>query len=181
MTMTTTLTLFELFRQFDSLNHKAILETLAKMDPEAFQAAVRDTTRGSSAHQWMKEVMDFLEINNFVSAIKVVRTATGMGLKEAKDVVDMIRSGEKPEHTTVAEVSMNVYQQFVSAGMAKELNKTASLGQLLRDKMVYIVREGCDNSIDAVYGDQAQANKRCMELNGYHPSSDHYVSTFQIR
>ena len=87
-----------------------------------------------------------------------------------------------------------MYEQFVAAGLAKALPPLpTTLGQLLKDKlnkqdgyqkpvmMVYIVREGCDNLIDAVYGDQAQANKRCMELNGYHPSSDHYVSTFQIR
>lgn len=55
MTMTTALTLFELFRQFDSLNHKAILETLCKMDPEGFQAAVQGTANSTGTHQWMKE------------------------------------------------------------------------------------------------------------------------------
>lgn len=115
MTTTATLSLFDLFRKFESLNHKAILETLAKGAPDMFLQAVSNTVEFESAPAWMLQVIEFLNANQKVLAIKECRSATGMGLKESKDTIDMLCHGEGCPGSA-NEDSINFYKKFVQMG-----------------------------------------------------------------
>lgn len=67
---------------------KKVALKLAARDPKLFLEIVNEKTWKS---QWHVEVVNMLEASEIVSAIKHVRAKTGMGLKEAKDVIDWLR------------------------------------------------------------------------------------------
>lgn len=66
------------------------LFTLARVEPEAF---VRGLTGESvpDAPDWTVDVIRRIKSMNLVSAIKLIREARGIGLKEAKDLADEAR------------------------------------------------------------------------------------------
>jgi hypothetical protein len=66
-----------------------IAVALAKEYPEIFVKLFDATTR---AKDWHREVITAAYQGNPVSAIKLTREFTGLGLKEAKDVVDNLRA-----------------------------------------------------------------------------------------
>ncbi len=71
---------------------RQIAINLAKNDPVLFIQMVRGP-KGSRFGAWQTEVRDMIfRGNKMVDAIKLTRARTGMGLKEAKDVVDALRS-----------------------------------------------------------------------------------------
>ena len=63
------------------LNSKEIIQQIAKISPKTLCDACQTTP-------WELEAKLILAREGKVPAIKFVRTATGLGLKEAKDVVD---------------------------------------------------------------------------------------------
>jgi ribosomal protein L7/L12 len=67
---------------------KKIATALAKDYPEIFVKLYEATT---SVQDWHRDVITFAYQGNPVGAIKLVREHTGLGLKEAKDVVDNLR------------------------------------------------------------------------------------------
>jgi ribosomal protein L7/L12 len=62
---------------------------LAKEHPEIFLKLVEATT---VVVDWHRDVVTLAYQSAAVSAIKLIRERTGFGLKEAKDVYDMLRS-----------------------------------------------------------------------------------------
>lgn len=67
---------------------KKIAIALAKHDPELFVKLYDSTT---SVETWQRDAITMLYRGEMVSAIKLLRTVTGMGLKEAKDIADAVR------------------------------------------------------------------------------------------
>jgi len=98
-----------------TVDYKAICIELAKQNPELFC----DLAAPSRGNSWQKEVVDLVRSNQTVSAIKLCREKTGFGLKEAKDVIDAVRSRDgdywyNPSH--LEERFHVVYKDIISAG-----------------------------------------------------------------
>lgn len=60
---------------------------LAKYDPQLFVKLVN-----SISFTYEKEFIKHIENNKIVEAIKLLRNANGIGLKEAKDIADTVRN-----------------------------------------------------------------------------------------
>jgi len=71
-----------------SLNYKDMVVELAKHNPDTF-LAIHALVGDSAMEPWVKDAARQIKGNNKIEAIKIVRTNTGLGLKEAKDVVDV--------------------------------------------------------------------------------------------
>lgn len=67
---------------------KKIVVALAKENPELLIKLYRATT---VTEPWQRDVVTAVYQSNPVSAIKTTRERTGLGLKEAKDIVDALR------------------------------------------------------------------------------------------
>lgn len=67
---------------------KKIAIALAKHDPVLFVKLFEQTT---TVEPWHREVITHLYKGEMVQAIKMIRVASGLGLKEAKDVADTVR------------------------------------------------------------------------------------------
>lgn len=67
---------------------RKIVIALAKAHPELFVQLHRQTT---TVDPWQREVVTAVYQTNMVGAIKLTREKTGLGLKEAKDVIDNLR------------------------------------------------------------------------------------------
>jgi ribosomal protein L7/L12 len=82
----------QLMLSLDSYEMRALLEKVLDKEPEAIarglgvHVPVPVTVEATPA--WAYETVAFLRSAHKVSAIKAVRAATGMGLKEAKDTID---------------------------------------------------------------------------------------------
>lgn len=64
---------------------------LAKQNPELFcTLAAKDAPSKDNA--WHREAINHMRDNEMVTAIKMCREKTGFGLKEAKDIIDAIRT-----------------------------------------------------------------------------------------
>lgn len=110
-------TLFALAADFDNLNHAEILKAVFNQDPQAFLLAVEATPNFEveATPAWVTEVINLVKTPgqpSRVAAIKALRTATGLGLKEAKDVVDTLM-GATNEDTRADPKILN---QFIKAG-----------------------------------------------------------------
>jgi hypothetical protein len=75
-----------------NIDFKQIVLHLAKTNPVILMRTIESMNGTFTAEPWMREVLRFLAHENVVGAIKEVRTRTGYGLKEAKDVVDNVRA-----------------------------------------------------------------------------------------
>lgn len=67
---------------------KKIAIALAKHDPVLFVKLFEQTT---AVEPWHGEVITHLYRGEMVQAIKMIRVASGLGLKEAKDIADTVR------------------------------------------------------------------------------------------
>ena len=73
------------------LNYRAIVIEFAKHHPKLFMKLVvpnRDVIEVLRKEDWMNGCRKYLVDGKKVEAIKLCRNATGLGLKEAKDVCD---------------------------------------------------------------------------------------------
>jgi hypothetical protein len=68
---------------------RAIGIALAKTDPELFNRLHQETSFKPVA-PWIKIAVDHLRAESLVSAIKECRAATGLGLRDAKVVIDHV-------------------------------------------------------------------------------------------
>lgn len=71
-----------------SYDAKKIAVALAKDHPEIFVKMHNQTT---AVENWHREVITAIYQTNPIAAIKLTRERTGLGLKEAKDIVDNLR------------------------------------------------------------------------------------------
>lgn len=71
------------------INFDAVGKILAYTHPAVFLEML-DAIKGETVNflPWMREAVDHLLSGNKVNSIKCIRNATGLGLKEAKDVAD---------------------------------------------------------------------------------------------
>lgn len=70
------------------LDFRSIAINLAKSNPELFVQIARD---GIHSEEWHCDVIDLIKQDKNVEAIKLTRTHTGYGLKDSKDVIDVLR------------------------------------------------------------------------------------------
>jgi len=121
MNATNSPNVFDVVRAFDSLDHKAIAEYIARNNPYGFMEAVEDL--GDKAYAkiptpaWMIEVVAIARAGgSVIEAIKLLRTHTGCGLKEGIYVVRTLagRSGYDLDANMQA-----IYDRFVAAGLAQ--------------------------------------------------------------
>lgn len=73
----------------ETVDYRKIAVELAKVNPLLFVQLHRSKPEGK-VEPWMNDVLTHIKDNHKVEAIKTLRNATGMGLKEAKDVVDNV-------------------------------------------------------------------------------------------
>lgn len=71
------------------VDYRKLVIAIAKENPEAVMRAVYLGAARPAA--WAREAAAFIKANNPVHAIKQIRIEHGLGLKEAKDIVDTAR------------------------------------------------------------------------------------------
>lgn len=71
----------------DKLDFRKISTELAKKYPQIF---IEMASANQPIPEWCREVIKFMRAVNKIDAIKCVRAATGVGLKEAKDICDTL-------------------------------------------------------------------------------------------
>lgn len=120
------LNMFTLARTFDTLDHKAIAEWVAMNEPEVFVAAAGSLPgRGSLGYEWATSLSEVYRPADrsprhgpaYVAAIKFVRERTGLGLYEAKRVIDQLRGRE--DDTPMPSVSSQVLAGIASWGITR--------------------------------------------------------------
>lgn len=74
----------------NAVDYAAVGKTLAKLHPEMFLQLVEGELEAEMTAQKYANVLRELRTGRIVSAIKELRNMTGLGLKEAKDVVDVL-------------------------------------------------------------------------------------------
>lgn len=175
MTSINTPALFDLIRDFDNLDHRALLEFIVRQDPQVLEVASQNVDLKPAL--WIKEAMNFISDNQAIQAIKLVRQATGVGLKEAKDVIDVVRNDYVLPDFSISDASKQIIAQFKSFGVktTKEVSKAVSN----MPQYVYIVRES--SHICDVYTSETVASKRCDFLESCNPHNEYYVSIFQLQ
>lgn len=127
---------------FHEINHRKVVEKLAENNISAFllaidalgddlfvpEAEVAVTKKPEAAIvklevsqpdcTWMQEVAQFLYRGMAVDAIKLVRTKTGAGLKEAKDLIDvLLRRNPDWNHIDLVDPMEHLYQRFIRIGL----------------------------------------------------------------
>jgi ribosomal protein L7/L12 len=70
------------------VDFKAVATRLAQQEPEMFLCMVD----AEANEPWMREAMAHMRENHKVECIKVIRTRTGLGLKEAKEIADHLQN-----------------------------------------------------------------------------------------
>lgn len=91
-----------------TIDHKKISIELAKLHPEIFLQIYNNKV--ASLLAWHREAAHHIRVGQRVDAIKVTRVHTGLGLKEAKDIVDNASHYEgacrlvQPEHQKLADL-----------------------------------------------------------------------------
>lgn len=79
-------------------------------------------------------VIDALQNGHTIEAIKLLRSATGLGLKEAKDVIDRYQSGNPLTHTAADSINqlpasvLDALQQGNKIEAIKRLREQTGLG-----------------------------------------------------
>ena len=74
------------------VDFKTLAIELAKQNPELFCTLAVPAVQTVTDDAWKPDAIRFIRQGNLVSSIKLVREKTGFGLKEAKDVVDALRT-----------------------------------------------------------------------------------------
>jgi ribosomal protein L7/L12 len=85
------------------VDFKTLAIELAKQNPELFCTLAVPAVQAVTDDAWKPDAIRFIRQGNLVSSIKLVREKTGFGLKEAKDVVDALRTRDgdrwfRPDH-----------------------------------------------------------------------------------
>lgn len=112
---------FQAIRDFDKLNHKAVLMFLASSDLWAFNHAIEGMSSEvlyatPSETPWQLAVMRYIADRELLLAIKAVRAATGMTLKESKDVVDVMAGQHSTPSPSIQSCSLDCIAGFKSLG-----------------------------------------------------------------
>lgn len=121
--------LFQAIQQFDTLDHKTILQNVAENYPLGFEEACMntgwptlkalETSNEPLVPVYMLKVAEHASKNERVSAIKLIRQYTGMGLKEAKDALDLACPfGQHGVGVTPAQVSTDWANDFAGLGLS---------------------------------------------------------------
>lgn len=110
------------------VDYKSIAVNLAKLNPELF---VQLAQGKGIIESWCSKVIDFIKEAKYVDAkyvdaIKLIRTETGFGLKEAKDVADVLRS-----HMVKAHMIEEPFPSWASPNPVLSNSQRAVLGKLL--------------------------------------------------
>ena len=86
---------------------------LAKQNPELFCSLAEKNAPVSNV--WHAEAIAHVRGGNIVSAIKLCREKTGFGLKEAKDVMDAVRTreGDRWYRPDLCDQQMAVYNEII--------------------------------------------------------------------
>ncbi len=71
----------------DQFSAQAVIFEIARKTPAAYVAAVN---RLRNQVDWKHACIDLVRAGQKIEAIKLCRSATGMGLKEARDVVEAL-------------------------------------------------------------------------------------------
>ena len=93
------ISLFTLARQFDTLDHKAMVEWVANNCPDVFRDAANAVATGG-VPKWILEIPSVYRIGptpGLVPLIKHIRTHTGMGLREAMLVARSLTGTISPD------------------------------------------------------------------------------------
>ena len=72
----------------NTFDAKRLAIELAKVNPALFVSLCRDLNLRTVQYPWAKKVADFVRAGCYVESIKELRARTGLGLKEAKDIID---------------------------------------------------------------------------------------------
>lgn len=80
------------------LNHRGIVEVLVNDYPQTLQDILQNHPElirpaPDGVKPWMREVCEHLSAGRLIGAIGAYREATGLGLKEAKDLCVALREG----------------------------------------------------------------------------------------
>jgi ribosomal protein L7/L12 len=100
--MNPTYTIFQIVRLlWARLNHRGIVEVLVNDYPQTLREILKDhpeLIRPSKDRTpaWMHTLATSIEQNQAIPPIKAIRENMGLGLKEAKDLMDHMRQGAKP-------------------------------------------------------------------------------------
>ncbi|MEO5882015.1 MAG: ribosomal protein L7/L12, partial [Caldimonas sp.] len=91
---------------------------------------MRPSPANRSAQPLPADVLAALEQGQTIEAIKRLRAATGLGLKEAKDAIDRhVADGARPKRTVASMLTL----PFAVAAAAKQGNKVEAI-RLLRER-----------------------------------------------
>ena len=86
------------------------------------------------------DVLDALQQGHTIEAIKLLRTATGLGLKEAKDVIDAFQQG----HSMTVPIARSMDQLPVSVLQAIQSGNKIEAIRLLREQTGLGLKEAKD-------------------------------------
>jgi hypothetical protein len=97
------------------VDFKSMCIELAKQNPELF-CTLAAKAAPSKDKAWHREAIAHMRAGEMVSAIKLCREKTGFGLKEAKDVMDAVRTRDgdqwfRPDH--LHSQQMAVYKDMI--------------------------------------------------------------------
>lgn len=89
-------TLFANWTDIPNLTKLNVLDKLASTHPDLVMQAFKDLSEPQSqgGNTQEREILGYCKTGQLVSAIKAFRTWKGAGLKEAKDVIDYVRTGD---------------------------------------------------------------------------------------
>lgn len=105
------------------IDYKSIAVNLAKLNPELF---VQLAEGKGIIESWCSKVIDFIKEAKYVDAIKLIRTETDFGLKEAKDVADVTRN-----HMVKANILEETFPTWATPNPVLSNNQRVILGKLL--------------------------------------------------
>lgn len=104
--MNPTYTIFQIVRLlWARLNHRGIVEVLVNDYPQTLQDILQDHPElirpaKDNTPAWMHTLATDIARNQAVPPIKAIRENMGLGLKEAKDLMDHMRQGTKSAYCT---------------------------------------------------------------------------------
>lgn len=101
-----------------AVDFKAMCIELAKQNPELFCSLVSTVSQAMPVkdNKWYKEAVQFVRGQQMVSAVKLCREKTGFGLKEAKDIIDAVRTRDSDHWFNPAHLhseQMAVYKEII--------------------------------------------------------------------
>lgn len=173
---------FDFIRTFDSLNHKAIAEALARINPELF-ANLANKSDAAGVPQWALSVADAIKADTIVGAVKLMREANpGLGLKEAVDAMKLARDGNaincggKPSETAES-LAVIVRKALASTGYTPPPAPKPEPDAKPALLKVWLVRYEMDNTIHSVFREQSHAQHVADSMNANDPCPDVYVSS----